>query len=457
MEAADSVELTSPPAPKRPRRISQLQNGYDCIFTKEPPEHLQVECSICLGILHDPQLIDCHCGSSFCLSCIAPIQTERKLCPLCKGPFTNSMPDRRLQRTLNNLPIHCSFKEAGCDWVGDLSRLNEHLNINIGTAQGENTRDVGCSFVEVECTYCQEQVQRQFVLDHEQNECSKRPVRCEYCSEYESTFEDVDANHTPICPSRLIDCPNECGESVPRKSLDSHRANVCPLEIISCYAGCGERLPRRDVETHISDNLASHLSIQAVRHQQQMEILESKVQEVERENLMLKQEVETLRSEKLTLHTHMQIVPVYLIMGSFSSKIIDEEEWTSQPFYTHPNGYKMCLNVDPSGVEGGEGTHISVFLKLMRGQFDSYLSWPFRGSITVELLDQHGSDEHRIRTINFNDNTPRECSRQVNPSERYNEGWGFSRFIAHRKLFSKYLKKDSLYFKISKVTLHVHN
>ena len=440
----------SPPSPKRPRRISQLHNGYDCIFTKDPPEHLQIECSICLGIVHDPQLIDCHCGSSFCLSCISPLQSEGKPCPLCKGSFNNSLPDRRLQRTLNNLQIHCSFKEAGCQWVGELSRLYEHLN----ASPPEESRNIGCLFVQVECTYCKEELQRMYVVEHEETVCLKRPARCDFCNNYESTFEDVSTNHASVCPCRMVDCPNECGESIPRKALESHMANVCPLEVISCYAGCGEALPRQDIESHINDNLASHLTLQTVKHQQQVEMLESRIQEVEKENLKLKQELETLRSEKMTLHTHMQIVPVFLTMEQVSTKIVSEElEWTSHPFYTHPHGYKMCLNVDLYGVETGEGTHTSVFLKLMRGQFDNHLAWPFHGSVTVVLLSHDGSQDHRERTINFNDKTPCECVRQVPKGEKCNEGWGFSRFISHRKLFSKYVKKDSLHFKISQVII----
>ena len=437
-----SGELRSP-IPKRPRRNSQLQNGYDCIFAKEPPEHLQIECSICLAILHEPQLIDCHCGSSFCHSCIEPIQTEGKPCPLCKGQFANSMPDRRLQRTLSNLPVHCSFKEAGCEWVGELNKLTEHLN---ASPPGE-CRTLGCPFIQVECSYCKEVFQRQSVLSHEQTECLKRPVQCDFCKEYESTFEDVTTNHVSVCPSRLIECPNECGESIPRKVLDSHLADTCPLEVITCYAGCNERLPRRDIPTHINENLASHLSLQAVRHQQEREKLESRIQSLEEENLKLKHEL-------LSVHTHLQIVPVNLVMEKFSSKINDEEKWTSQPFYTHPHGYKMCLNVDPYGVDIGEGTHISVFLKIMRGEFDNFLHWPFRGSITVVLLNQKGNEEHRVKTINFNDNTPEECTRQVMLGERCDEGWGYTRFVTHRKLNANFLKDDSLHFKISRVNLH---
>lgn len=333
--------------------------------------------------------------------------------------------------------------------MGELSKLGEHLN----GSPSEECKNIGCLFVPVECTYCKEELQRMYVVEHEETECLKRPARCDFCNDYESTFEDVSTNHASVCPSRLVDCPNECGESIPRKAIESHMTNTCPLEIVSCSAGCGEALPRQDIESHINNNLASHLTIQTTKHQQQVEMLESRVQEIEKENFKLKQELETLRSEKLTLHMHMQIVPVLLIMEQVSIKIVNEDlEWTSQPFYTHPHGYKMCLNIDLYGVETGEGTHISVFLKLMRGQFDSHLSWPFRGSVTVVLLSQDGSLEHRAKTINFNDKTPHECVRQVPKGEKYNEGWGFSRFISHRKLFSKYVKKDSLHFKISQVT-----
>ena len=35
-----------------------------------------------------------------------------------------------------------------------------------------------------------------------------------------------------------------------------------------------------------------------------------------------------------------------------------------------------------------QGTHVSVFTCLMRGEFDSHLKWPFRGDITIQLLNQ---------------------------------------------------------------------
>ena len=75
----------------------------------------------------------------------------------------------------------------------------------------------------------------------------------------------------------------------------------------------------------------------------------------------------------------------------------------SPAFYTSPKGYKMCIGVDANGNEDGKDTHVSVFAFLMKGENDDYLSWPFTGTVTVELLN-HGQLEdknHFSETIKF--------------------------------------------------------
>ena len=129
-------------------KITQLKGGYECLFVEDPPKHLQTECSVCLCLLREPQLIDCECGACFCRSCIDPIKAEGKPCPLCNGTFTASMPDRRLQRTLNSLKVYCTYKEAGCDWVDVLGNLYEHLNLDTGLIKLS-----GCSFASIKCFF----------------------------------------------------------------------------------------------------------------------------------------------------------------------------------------------------------------------------------------------------------------------------------------------------------------
>ena len=56
----------------------------------------------------------------------------------------------------------------------------------------------------------------------------------------------------------------------------------------------------------------------------------------------------------------------------------NEDDWISQLFYTHSQGYKMCLRVTANGQSSGRGTHITVAVYLMKGEFDDQLEWPFR-------------------------------------------------------------------------------
>ena len=60
----------------------------------------------------------------------------------------------------------------------------------------------------------------------------------------------------------------------------------------------------------------------------------------------------------------------------------------SAPFYTGRHGYKMCLRLYMDGDGSGRGTHLSFFLTLMRGEYDALLTWPFRQTVTLTLLDQ---------------------------------------------------------------------
>ena len=60
----------------------------------------------------------------------------------------------------------------------------------------------------------------------------------------------------------------------------------------------------------------------------------------------------------------------------------------SAPFYTSRHGYKICLRLYMDGDGSGKGTHLSFFLTLMRGEYDALLTWPFRQTVTLMLLDQ---------------------------------------------------------------------
>ena len=113
-----------------------------------------------------------------------------------------------------------------------------------------------------------------------------------------------------------------------------------------------------------------------------------------------------------------------------------DDHWVSQPFYTHSQGYKMCLRVTANGQGSGKGTHITVAVYLIKGEFDDQLEWPFRGDITIQLLNQQEDSGHYTRTI-FQAKAERS---KASMGEKYICGWGISKFQLHSNL-SRYLLK----------------
>ena len=451
---------------KTQRKRHQLRGGFECIFVTDPPKQVQTECSVCLCVLREPYLLDC-CGYSFCKSCIEPIKSEKKPCPLCAVHFTTCIPDKRLQRTLNDFQVYCSHKEEGCEWAGRLANLAQHLNVN---PLHEAERLSGCQLTSLDCKHCGECFQRRELVYHETSVCSQRPYSCEYCRDFKSTFEDVTSNHLSVCPYRPVPCSNGCGSSPLLKLLEDH-LKECPLEVIECafsYAGCSEKLPRKDMPEHITQSLAIHMSLQATSHRQEVVKLNQRISELEERYEQSRAEVAKLRianqnlaaevgqkihkaqAETAALHSHVGLVPFSVTMTGFEQKKCSNYEWYSPPFYTHPRGYKMCLNVDANSNAYGLGkdSHVSVYIYMMKGEYDDSLKWPFQGDITIQLLNQKYG-RHRVDTVCIT--AEDDLSERVLEGERAAGGTGFNRFISHNSLTPRYLKDDCLMFCIKEV------
>ena len=434
------------------RKKHQLKGGFDCDFLEEPPKQLQTKCIICLCILKDPYLVNC-CGVSFCHSCIEPIQTSNKPCPHCNVAFTTCIPDKRLQRSLNDMKVYCSHKEFGCEWVGELGKLAQHLN--------DQQESPGCLFSCIECSFCNEIFQRQNLQEHKAEKCPKRPYSCDYCNNYESTCNDVTTNHWPICPSRPVPCPNECGVYPERKTLDTHIDQDCPLAVIDCafrYAGCHERIYRKDMADHVAANLAMHMSLQAISYHQELQTLQEQLKQQNEIIIRQKKELEECK-QKLKLNEHVGILPLEFIVPKYSKLKETNTRWQSKPFYTHAHGYKLSLHVAPNGFGTAKGTHVSVFIYLMKGEFDEDLHWPLRAQMRIYLIDHEvasqvfAEDVFAFQSISFdNEKSDVSFARVIN-GEISSSGWGKGKFIPHSSVSPKYLKNDCLHFKIDHIKL----
>ena len=248
--------------------LSKLVSGFECEFVEKPPEIIQTECLICLLVLREPYQVIC-CGKSFCRSCIERVKALNNPCPHCNEKNFTDFPNKGLQQPLYQLQIRCTHQNEGCKWTGELGALDNHLNLD---SQPANQLK-GCVFVTVKCTHCSESHQRRHINHHQSEVCSKRPFICKHCKDYKSTFEDVTTNHWSVCGCYLVPCSNKCGAVLQRQNIKSHVAKDCPLIAIKCdfhYAGCEVRLPCKDMGEHLRVELVTHMSMMAVRHQQQI-------------------------------------------------------------------------------------------------------------------------------------------------------------------------------------------
>lgn len=123
----------------------------------------------------------------------------------------------------------------------------------------------------------------------------------------------------------------------------------------------------------------------------------------------------------------------------------------SDPFYakngTDSHGYKVKVLIYPNGDGTGKNTHLSVFIKVMKGEYDAILPWPFKKKVKFELIDQQedpAQQENVTEEIRWNHS--RAFSR---PMVEGNLGRGFGKFVSHTKLDTRqYVVDDTLFLRV---------
>ena len=157
--------------------------------------------------------------------------------------------------------------------------------------------------------------------------------------------------------------------------------------------------------------------------------------------------------------TDTPVPPITMVMRGFISEKMRGLTWFSPLFYSHIGGYKMCLTVDANGAGSGADSHVTVGVYLMRGEYDDNLVWPFRGDVTLHLVNRKVDEGHVEGTIPFNDSTSDDVAGRVMEGERAPRGWGLDQFISHSGLGygrnTEFLDKDALEFRVTSVKVYL--
>ena len=442
------------------------RGGYDCEFAEnasneeDSKTRVNCFCSICSLVLRDPHQVTC-CGSVFCRSCIKRVQSTAgdSSCPSCKIAGFSYFADASFKCSLDSSLVRCSQRKLGCEWEGQLGELDSHLNLQ----PPPDKLLKGCQFSEVKCTYCLQRFQRCFIQNHQSDDCALCPYTCHHCKKRISTFEDVTQMHFLVCPLFCLPCPNKCNQNIAPHELVNHVVRDCPLTIVKCDFGCQTKLARKDIPTHNKENLIEHVCLQ----QKQLMQLQKDIREKRHENINLRHVIENqdcntqrilkAHQEKLEEMSYSGTLPITFSMEDFERHKLDDSCWFSPPFYTHTHGYKLYLKVCANGAASVKGTHISLYVYLMRGDFDDTLTWPFEGRITVQLLNHLEDRNHCTNVFKFTCGRDPKKSSRVTESEQ-DSGIGECSFIAHARLgfnsdFNcQYLLDNKLNFRVSEAT-----
>ena len=321
--------------------------------------------------------------------------------------------------------MKCSNANRGCEWVGTVGTLEKHV--------------ATCGFIQVPCPkQCRKDdndkikcFMQKDLEKHLKNDCPNRDHKCEHCGK-KSPYAFITQVHDGKCRKKLIPCPNAgCGDTIERQQVCKHVHTKCLYAVIPCKykgIGCDTELKRKDMAAHEQDDkIHLHLALDTVKSQQVA--------------------INYLRATVKSLQIHMvskDKESVTFRLPEYWKKKEAKEVFQFPPFYTHPNGYHMALRVHANGYGDGEGTHVSVFARILEGEYDAGLKWPFIGSVTFTLLNQIKDTHHKTVIAPFT----------TEKDIRTGEDWGYHDFIPHSALAhnpvknTQYLKDDKLYFKI---------
>ena len=154
--------------------------------------------------------------------------------------------------------------------------------------------------------------------------------------------------------------------------------------------------------------------------------------------------------------------PCAITMYNYNEHKRVDDTWYSAPFYSRINGYKLKLEVEANGGGAGKDTHISVSVRLMKGENDQTLMWPLNSEITIQLLNWR-EDKGYVEKIIDHYNLPIEARTRVTNGKAVPNAKRLTKFISHMELpynadnNTEYLHNDTLCFRVSKVIIHTGN
>ena len=205
------------------------------------------------------------------------------------------------------------------------------------------------------------------------------------------------------------------------------------------------QIQRREVESHLQADMRLHLDLACVKlgdTQKKLEETTRKLQKLEKSVSALEKDIH--RSDEKFDSFTWRIDGFSEVLRKAKSG--EETLRESSPFYRY--GYKCKLRILPNGFDPGNNTHLSLYLVIMKGEYDATLTWPFHKKATFTLIDQQ-ENEHDRENIVKPIASDLKLKNFARPVEEQNSGLGFHKFVSHEKLQKRrYLVDDTIFVQV---------
>ena len=470
-------------------------------------------CPVTFAVLLEPYQTQC-CGNH--LSQEAYQRLQGQPCPVCKEDNLTAMRDKYHKRRVLSLMVRCPHKAEGCEWEGELGSLEQHLNTTsvgggcqyvaiecpyscnerVQKRNLEEHKSRHCPLRPFTCQYCNHKATYQEVTKEHWPVCEKYPLPCpNECGEEEMERQHLKGHLEQTCPLEVIQCEYSyagCRAQLQRRLVSAHikenmeahlflmtqevpKLHKRNCQLVACIKQQGKQIKQQGIQMKQDRD---EIKQQADQIKQQEDQIKQQEDQIKQDRVQIKQQGDQIKQqgdkikqqgdkikqqlkqwefliEQIKRQRKQDIPPVDIVMVEFREHKSKADVWYSPPFYSHLGGYKMCLKVDVNGYGDRKGTHVSVFVHLMKGVFDDALKWPFCGDVTVQLRQiqcVHLNRTH-VRVISMNQSTQIE-PRQRPIGERNEIGLGLKCYISHEEIhlggFNYY---NILNFCVSEVTL----
>ena len=464
----------------------------------EPPAS-DFDCEMCHNVLREPFLTAC-CGNHFCQACIDPVVQEGKPCHSCGEGELTMILDKKTKRKIFSLDVRCPMWRRGCKWVGELGDRSDHLDEKDGDCQfvdvscsnacgGRVQRrelpthlEQACPKRAYVCDYCPFEATFDVVTTQHWQVCGYFPLPCPNKCDVGRVERQNLEQHLKECSLQEVECDFSyagCQVKLHRKDFARHmeenaqnHMRMTQGKLRNVAAGMEEKFKRdlQGMENQIA-GLQKANTDQKEKFEEEIAQLQERVKEVQDQKgrqiaevqEALKQKDRQLagiaaqvreKDEQITrlvaaLNERVEGLErrtslIEFTMPNFSSyqKKTFKEYEDAPCFYTHIGGYRMQVRTMPDRLAGKEANSavwsevMSVFVYVVKGDFDDQLKWPLKATVTLQLVDPTGGHE---------------------PYEKRREGVlprggkiSWYPFILYTEL-EKYIRNDSLRFRVASV------